>query len=174
MTGWLLFFPRLFLLFFSLLYLVSSIVLYTRGFFLTVRVMRDSITAWSARCDTSVIAEILSLIVREISVAFCNFLRWSRSHGSCVKHEMIWWCNRLHKYRREIMELVTKVVLLKTEGSVSGGWISSGRSIPREEAMVSGTFWMILYGKSLKWLSLLVSLGDSGGERHMSWSWCGL
>ena len=32
-------------LFFLSIYIVSSIVLYTRGFFLTVRVMRDSITA---------------------------------------------------------------------------------------------------------------------------------
>jgi len=43
------------------------------------------------------------------------------------------------------MELVVDVVLLKTEGSVLGGWISSGRSFPSQE-MVSKIFWMLLFG----------------------------
>jgi len=117
--------------------------------------------------------EILSLIVEGLSATFYNCLYWSRSREPYVKHGMIWRRNRLHKCRKKLMELVAEVVLLKTKGPVSEGWISSGRSIPQEEEMVSGIFWMLLSEESLGWFSLLMSLGDSDGERHVSWSWCG-
>ena len=173
MARWLLFFPWLFLLYFSLPCIVSSIVLYAKRFFLTVWVMRDSITAWSARYNSSVTTEILPLIVGAIYVTFYNCLRWSMSRGPCVKHGMIWRHNGLHESRREPMELVAEVVLLKTEGPISGGWISSGRSIPREEKMVSRIFWMMLSRESLGWLSLLALSKDFEGDGHVSWSWCG-
>ena len=162
------FFSAIYDVFRSSLYCIFYCLIH-RGFFLIERVMLDSIISWTARCDSSVTAEILPLIVRAISAAFCDCLRWSRSSGPCVKHGMIWRRNRPHKCRRELMELVAKVVLLKIEGSVSR--VSSGWSIRREEEMVSGIFWMMLSGESLEWLSLLMSSGDSDGEGHVSLSW---
>ena len=169
MARWLLFFPQLFLLFLGLsLYCIFYYLIYPGGFFLTVWVIRDSITTWSARCDSSVTAKILLLIVGAISAAFYNCLRWSRSREPCVKHGIIWLCNRLHKCKREPIELAAEVVLLKTKESISGGWISLRRSIPQEEEIVLGIFWILLSGESLGWLFLLISSGDSDSVEHVS------
>jgi len=57
-----------------------SYCIYTRRVFMVVWVMRISIIAWSARCDSFITAGIMPLIAGVISTIFCNSLLWSRSY----------------------------------------------------------------------------------------------
>jgi len=57
---------------------------------------------------------------------------------------MTWWCNRLHKYRRDLIKFVTEVVLLKSEELTSREGMPSGELIPQERRMVSRMFWTLL------------------------------
>jgi len=113
---------------------------------------------------------IVLLITGAIFVAFWNCSRWNRDRGSCLKYELIWWRKGLHKYRRDLMESITEVVLLKSEELTLVGRIPSGKMISSGEENnlrnVSDT--------TLAWrFSLRVSPENIDGEGHVSWSWHG-
>ena len=88
----------------------------------TIYTLRSFATAW-----------IALLIVGVISAAFCNCSCWNRHRWPCLKYEMTCWRKGLHKYRRDMMEYVADVVLLKSRELTSGGGIPSGELISLEE-----------------------------------------
>ena len=89
LCGWWEVFSFLFFCFF-VIPLSSSIsqCIYTRESTLAVRVMRISITAWSARCDSFITSRIMSLIAGVISTTFYNTMRWNKS--CCNVWNMRW------------------------------------------------------------------------------------
>ena len=85
---------------------------------------------------------------------------------------MIWRRNGLDKFKREPTELVAEVVLLKLEGLVLEGWISSGWAIPREEEMVLKIFWCCSSGSRSDSFPCWC-LREILMVRDVTWSWCG-
>jgi len=88
----------------------------------TIYTLRSFITAW-----------IVLLIAWVISVTFCNCSHWNMDYGPYLKYEMTWWHNRLHKYRRNLMESIAEVVLLKSGELTSEVWTPSRKVMSSEE-----------------------------------------
>ena len=82
---------------------------------------------------------------------------------------MTWWCNRLHKYKRDLIESLTEVVLIKLGELVSGGGILSGELISSgEENSLGNALRNVLHAALARRLSLRVSPGTSDGKNHVS------
>ena len=113
---------------------------------------------------------IVLLIVGMIYATFCNYLCWNRDHEPYLKYEMTWWRNGLLKYRRDLMEPVAEVGLLKLGELTLGGGIFSGNLISSGEENDLGN---VLDTAFARRFSLRVSWGTSDGESHVSWFWHG-
>ena len=105
------------------------------------------------------------LIAGVISSAFCNCSRGNRDCEPCLKYEMAWWRNGLYKYKRDLMESVAEIVLLKSGELTSGGGKPSGELISSGEENGLGN----VLDAALAWRFFLrVSLGTSDSEGHVS------
>ena len=116
---------------------------------------------------TFIIAWIV-LLIGEWYLLLSVSLRRNRDHEPRLKYGMTWWHNGLHKYRRDLMESVAKVVLLKSGELTSGGGIPSGELISLGE---ENGFGNVLDIALTRRFSLWVSSETSDDEGHVSWSW---
>jgi len=86
---------------------------------------------------------------------------------------MIWRRKRLHRFRQKSIELVAVAALFRMEELVLVGDVLRRKSILGTIDYLRGgnglgNNWMMLCRELLGWIFLLVSLGGSNGEGHMS------
>ena len=112
---------------------------------------------------------IVLLITGVISATFYNCSCWNKNRGPCLKYGMTWRRNRLHKYRRQLMESVAEIVLVKSEELTSRRWTSSGKLLSLGEGNDLGN---VLNAAFTRRFSLRVSSKNSDSGRHVSWCWC--